>query len=111
MTLKKINPTKTKSWSKLTAHFKEIENKEIKNLLSSRPNPSDFNLSWNDFNIDISKNRIDNETLSLLIDLSKECDLEEEYIGNARNVEKERKRGRNKRRRKKDKDKRKSKNV
>jgi len=77
MTLKKINPTKTKSWSKLTAHFKEIENKEIKNLLSSRPNPSDFNLSWNDFNIDISKNRIDNETLNLLIDLSKECDLED----------------------------------
>ena len=36
MTLKKINPTKTKSWKKLKTHFKEIENEEIKNLLSSR---------------------------------------------------------------------------
>lgn len=30
MTLKKINPTKTKSWKKLKTHFKEIENEEIK---------------------------------------------------------------------------------
>ena len=34
MSLKKINPIKTKSWSKLKAHFNEIENKEIKDLLS-----------------------------------------------------------------------------
>ena len=55
MTLKKINPTKTKSWKKLKTHFKEIENEEIKNLLSSRPSNKDFNLKWNDFNVDISK--------------------------------------------------------
>ena len=42
MTLKKINPTKTKSWKKLKTHFKEIENEEIKNLLSSRPSNEDL---------------------------------------------------------------------
>ena len=77
MSLKKINPIKTKSWNKLKAHFNEIENKEIKNLLSSRSNPSSFSLEWNDFNIDISKNRVDNTTLNLLIDLAKECKLDE----------------------------------
>ena len=77
MTLKKINPTKTKSWKKLKTHFKEIENEEIKNLLSSRPSNEDFNLKWNDFNVDISKNRIDNTTLNLLIELANECDLKD----------------------------------
>ena len=77
MSLKKINPIKTKSWSKLKAHFNEIENKEIKDLLSTRSNPSCFSLGWNDFNIDISKNRIDNTTLNLLLDLAKECGLED----------------------------------
>ena len=77
MSLKKINPIKTKSWIKLKAHFNEIENKEIKDLLSIRSNPSCFSLEWNDFNIDISKNRIDNTTLNLLLDLAKECGLED----------------------------------
>ena len=71
MSLKKINPIKTKSWIKLKVHFNEIENKEIKDLLSTRSNPSCFSLGWNDFNIDISKNRIDNTTLNLLLDLAK----------------------------------------
>ena len=77
MSLKKINPIKTETWSKLKTHFNEIENKEIKNLLSSRSKPSCFNLEWNDFNVDISKNRIDNTTLNLLLDLAKECELED----------------------------------
>jgi len=77
MSLKKINPIKTESWTKLKTHFNEIENKEIKNLLSSRSNPSSFNLEWNDFNIDISKNRVDNTTINLLIDLAKECKLDD----------------------------------
>ena len=77
MSLKKINPIKTETWSKLKTHFNEIENKEIKNLLSSRSDPSCFNLKWNDFNVDISKNRIDNTTLNLLLDLAKECELED----------------------------------
>ena len=77
MSLKKINPIKTESWTKLKTHFNEIENKEIKNLLSSRSNPSSFYLEWNDFNIDISKNRVDNTTLNLLLDLAKECKLDD----------------------------------
>jgi len=77
MSLKNINPIKTESWTKLKTHFNEIENKEIKNLLSSRTNPSSFNLEWNDFNIDISKNRVDNTTLNLLLDLAKECKLDD----------------------------------
>jgi len=44
MTLKKINPTKTKSWKKLNAHFDEIKNKKIKSLLEERNTSGQLNL-------------------------------------------------------------------
>ena len=75
MTLKKINPTQTKSWKKLNAHFDEIKNKKIKSLLEERNNPDNFNISWEDFNLDLSKNIIDDTTLDLLLQLAEECEL------------------------------------
>ena len=75
MSLKKINPTQTKSWKKLLKHFESIKNKKIEDLLGSRKSPVNFNLVWDDFIIDISKNLTDNTTLELLLELADECNL------------------------------------
>ena len=75
MTLKKINPTQTKSWKELNAHFDKIKNKKIKSLLEERNNPDNFNITWEDFNVDLSKNIIDDTTLDLLLQLAEECEL------------------------------------
>ena len=75
MTLKKINPTQTKSWKKLNDHFDIIKNKKIKSLLKERNNPDNFNITWEDFNVDLSKNIIDDTTLDLLLQLAEECEL------------------------------------
>ena len=75
MSLKKINPTQTKSWKKLLKHFESIKNKKIVDLLDSRKSPVKFNLVWDDFIIDISKNLTDNTTLELLLELADECNL------------------------------------
>ena len=75
MTLKKINPTSTNSWKKLQSHFNEIKNEKIVDLLDKRTDNKSFNLNWEAFHVDISKNILDNTTLSLLFDLANECDL------------------------------------
>ena len=77
MTLKKINPTSTNSWKKLQSHFNEIKNEKIVDLLDKRTDSKSFNLNWEAFHVDISKNIIDNTTLSLLFDLANECDLKD----------------------------------
>ena len=80
MSLKKINPTQTKSWKKLLKHFESIKNKKIEDLLGSRKSPVKFNLVWDDFIIDISKNIIDNTTLELLLELANECNLSDAIL-------------------------------
>ena len=77
MTLKKINPTSTNSWKKIQSHFNEIKNEKIVDLLDKRTDSKSFNLNWEAFHVDISKNIIDNTTLSLLFDLANECDLKD----------------------------------
>ncbi|MDT0620274.1 glucose-6-phosphate isomerase [Croceitalea vernalis] len=78
MALTKINPTTTKAWSKLTSHFEQTKNQTLKNLFISDPNRAEkFTLKWKDFLVDFSKNRINQETLDLLLQLAKELKLEE----------------------------------
>ena len=76
MSLNKIDPTKTKAWKLLEDHFSEIKSDEIKNLISKR-NSNNYHLNWNNFLVDISKNRINDRTLSLLFNLAEECGLKE----------------------------------
>ena len=76
MSLNKIDPTKTKAWKLLEDHFSEIKSDEIKNLISKR-NSNSYLLNWNNFLVDISKNRINDRTLSLLFNLAEECGLKE----------------------------------
>ena len=46
MSLRKTNPTKTKAWKLLEAHFNEIKSAEIKELLITRNSPTNFKMNW-----------------------------------------------------------------
>ncbi|MGB3607276.1 glucose-6-phosphate isomerase [Psychroserpens sp.] len=85
MALKSINPTTTKAWSKLQAHFKTIEHKHLKDLFAEHDNRAkNMTITWDDFYVDYSKHRISSETLALLIDLANEVDLKDamsKYFG------------------------------
>jgi glucose-6-phosphate isomerase len=78
MSLKSINPTKTKSWKKLSEHFKEIKQVQMKDLFKKDSGrASKFTIKWEDFYVDYSKNRINDETLKLLVELANEVELKD----------------------------------
>ena len=77
MALPKINPTKTEAWKKLSDHFKDNKDINIKNLFKEANRKEAFSVQLNDLNVDFSKNRITKETLSLLVDLAKEVGLKQ----------------------------------
>lgn len=88
MALKNVNPTKTEAWSKLEAHFAEIKDVHLRELFAENTNrKSDFNIKFNDFDIDFSKNRINDETLKLLLELADQTELKDaisKYFGGAK---------------------------
>jgi len=76
MALNTINPTETKAWKALQQHFQEIQKTSIKDLFQSDARRVEkFNLQWNDFVIDYSKNNINQETIALLLELANEVGL------------------------------------
>ena len=76
--MKNINPTKTKAWKELEAHYKEIEQEHMKNMFRDDAARSEkFTIKWEDFYVDYSKNRINADTRKLLVQLAEECGLEE----------------------------------
>jgi len=76
MSLNSSNPTSTNAWKKLKAHFEQIQKEELKEMFSSDPNRAhNFSITWNDFLVDYSKNRISEETLTLLLELANEVQL------------------------------------
>ncbi|WKD85172.1 Glucose-6-phosphate isomerase [Polaribacter huanghezhanensis] len=78
MALKNTNPTKTRAWQKLTSHFSDIKEIHLKEFFKNNANRiSDFSFSFDNFTVDYSKNRINQETLELLIELANEVDLKE----------------------------------
>ncbi|MDC8001232.1 glucose-6-phosphate isomerase [Aequorivita todarodis] len=78
MSLPKINPTKTEAWKALEAHFQEMKGLQMQDVFSKNPSRADrFKIEWQDFYLDCSKNRITDETLSLLINLAEEVKLKE----------------------------------
>lgn len=78
MALNSINPTQTKAWSKLSAHYETIKESQMKNWFKENPNrANEFTVEWEDFYVDFSKNRITAETLTLFIELAKELNLED----------------------------------
>jgi len=78
MALKNINPTKTKAWSKLEEHFKEIKDVHMKDLfLKNEERANNFTIKWNDFYVDYSKNRITQKTIDLFLELAEQVDLKD----------------------------------
>ena len=78
MALKNINPTKTKAWKKLSDHFSEIKDTHLKEFFKNDANrKNELSLKFNDFHVDLSNNRINQKTIELLIELAKECELED----------------------------------
>lgn len=78
MALPKIDPTTTPSWKKLLAHYQENKDTHLRELFAQDGNRGKkFSLLWNDFLVDYSKNRVTDETLSLLLGLAEEVKLKE----------------------------------
>tara|TARA_R110002051_G_scaffold325871_1_gene432727 strand:+ start:15421 stop:17058 length:1638 start_codon:yes stop_codon:yes gene_type:complete len=78
MALQSINPTTTKAWKKLEAHFEATKNHQIKDYFNTNSNRAlEFSITWNDFLVDFSKNRISSETIKLVLELAEEVQLKE----------------------------------
>jgi glucose-6-phosphate isomerase len=76
MALNTINPTETSAWKKLEMHYNEMQKASMQELFQLDANRTEkFNLKWNDFLIDYSKNIINQETLQLLLELADEVGL------------------------------------
>ena len=74
--LKKINPTRTKSWQVLTTHFNEIKDTHMKDLFHEDSRRFEkLSIRFKDILVDYSKNRITEKTLDLLIRLAEEVHL------------------------------------
>jgi len=74
--MKKINPTKTKTWSELTHHYEQMKNVHMKQLFANDSNRfNTFSIHFNDILFDYSKNIITEETLKLLFRLANDVDL------------------------------------
>ncbi|WP_442795778.1 glucose-6-phosphate isomerase [Pelobium manganitolerans] len=75
--LSKINFTQTKAYEYLSSHLVDISEKHMKELFAADPARFEkFSVQFNDIFVDFSKNRINEKTMALLVQLAKECDLE-----------------------------------
>ncbi|WP_127018827.1 glucose-6-phosphate isomerase [Flagellimonas beolgyonensis] len=82
MALPTINPTATKAWNNLLVHFNNTKNTHLRDLFASdNDRGSRFSLKWNDFLVDYSKNRINGETMALLLELAEEIGLSKAIEG------------------------------
>jgi glucose-6-phosphate isomerase len=74
--LPKTNPTQTKNWQQLAAHFKKIKDVHMRDLFAQDPQRfSKFSIRFNDILVDYSKNRVTEKTLALLLALADEIGL------------------------------------
>ncbi len=85
MALKNINPTQTEAWKSLTEHYKEIKDTHLRTLFNENSTRKDeFTVNFNDFSIDLSKNRITKTTLKHLVSLAEQTELKDaiaQYFG------------------------------
>jgi len=74
--LSKINPTKMSSWKKLVQQFDKEFDYHISDLFKEENDRLEkFSISWNNFYLDFSKNRLSRNTYKLLISLCEETNL------------------------------------
>lgn len=78
MALNTINPTTTKAWNELEKHFQTIEKQSIKDLFTQNKDRfEEFSIQYPSLLVDYSKNKINAETIQLLVDLAKEMGVDE----------------------------------
>ena len=76
--LPNIDFTTTQAYKYLADHFVDIAPKHMRDLFKSDSQRFEkFSLTFEDMLLDYSKNRIDDETIALLIQLAKECRVKE----------------------------------
>ncbi|PWA11419.1 glucose-6-phosphate isomerase [Flavobacterium laiguense] len=87
MALNTINPTETAAWKKLQAHYTEMQKASMTAMFQADTSRTEkFHLKWDDFLVDYSKNRINQETIDLLLELANETGLKDaisDYFGGA----------------------------
>ena len=77
-TLPDIPPKLYKAWKALEIHQKKIAQTSIKQHFKNDSDRLDYSwLEWEDFIVDVSKNRLDKTGFDLLIELAKEARLKE----------------------------------
>ncbi len=80
--LPKIDPSATAAWKKLATHYETLKNLHMKQFFAQDPDRfQKFSLHFNDILVDYSKNRITDETLSLLCELAEACGLSQAIRG------------------------------
>ena len=78
MPLLNTNPTTTAAWKLLGENFKETKSLQLKDLfVADKERATKFTLRFQEFIVDYSKNRITDETLSLLMQLAEEVNLKD----------------------------------
>jgi glucose-6-phosphate isomerase len=76
-----VDPTETAAWRALRAHRNEVGDLLMRELFRADPErAARFSLTLGDLLFDFSKNRITDQTLSLLTDLCEECGVRD-WIG------------------------------
>ncbi len=76
--LPSINPSTTRSWAALKEHYQEIRSIHMRQLFQEDPDRFNrFSRKHHDFLIDFSKNRITDTTWNLLLELARECKLDQ----------------------------------
>ncbi|WP_245949179.1 glucose-6-phosphate isomerase [Lutibacter citreus] len=74
--MKNVNPTETNAWQKLSDHYNGFKNEQLKSLFNKDEDRKEkFTINFDEFEFDYSKNRISEETISLLLELANEVDL------------------------------------
>lgn len=78
MALPNINPTTNSAWQKLNDHYAQMKNVSMQEMFAEdKARTAKFNIQWNDFLVDYSKNIINQETFTLLQDLAEQAHLKE----------------------------------
>lgn len=72
------NPTTTKAWQKLQQHYNDSKNTHLRDLFKTDGDRfKKYSVQFEDILFDYSKNRITDETLSLLLELAAETGLKD----------------------------------
>ncbi len=78
MPIPKVNPTHTQAWKQLQQHYSQVKEGKMQVYFEENPKRAqEMSVSWQDFFLDYSKNRITEATLGHLLHLAREVRLKE----------------------------------